>query len=297
MVYRLSKHGEAGNDEKVVLPMKSLVKSFIWIPATRRSFPWLVALALYTVTVQLLVPLTSLPVDNWDREAVDSIGIILGILIGFRTKVTFDRWWEGRILWGKLVNDSRNLVLKAKAAIPLNNAEASELAHLVVGFANALLHHLRGSGRLQDNPRYQMEVDQPVHVPIWFAARVFSLIDGWQRQNRIDGFTLLYLEPHVSALMDVSGACERIRNTPLPPTLTGILRLGIVLYLAYSPLVAMSMGGFALPAVFLAGYILLVFEMASEIMENPFGTDADDLDLEGYVKVINDSVMEIAQSR
>jgi predicted membrane chloride channel (bestrophin family) len=57
------------------------------------------------------------------------------------------------------------------------------------------------------------------------------------------------------------------------------------------------MGWSALPAVLLAGYILLVFEMASEIMENPFGTEADDLDLERYVEVIKDSVTEIAQSR
>jgi putative membrane protein len=74
--------------------------------------------------------------------------------------------------------------------------------------------------------------------------------------------------------------------------------LGIVLYLAYSPLVATkTMGWSALPAVLLAGYILLVFEVASEIMENPFGTEADDLDLERYVEVIKDSVTEIAQSR
>jgi ion channel-forming bestrophin family protein len=252
----------------------------------------------YDVAVEVLEPLTALPFDNWDKEAVGIVGVILSLLIAFRNKVTFDRWWEGRILWGKLINDSRNLVLKAKAAVPLNEVEASELADLVGGFAHALLRHLRGSGRLQDNPKYQAEVEQPAHVPMWFAARVFSLIDGWRRQNRIDGFTLLYLEPHASALMDVSGACERIRNTPLPPTLRGILRLGIALYLAYSPLVAVkTMGGFAIPAVLLAGYILLVFEMASEIMENPFGTEADDLDLERYVKVINDSVMEIAQSR
>lgn len=278
--------------------MKSPSKSFLWIPATRRTLPWLAILALYTVAVQLLVPLTALSFDIWDREALGSVGLILSLLIAFRNKVTFDRWWEGRIIWGKLVNDSRNLVLKAKAAVPLNEVEASELADLVGGFAHALLRHLRGSGRLQDNPRYQAEVEQPAHVPMWFAARVFSLIDGWRRQNRIDGFTLLYLEPHATALMDASGACERIRNTPLPPTLTGVLRLGIVLYLAYSPLVATkTMGWSALPAVLLAGYILLVFEMASEIMENPFGTEADDLDLERYVEVIKDSVTEIAQSR
>ena len=100
--------------------MKSPSRTFLWIPATRRTLPWLAILALYTVAVQLLVPLTSLPFDNWDKEAVGSVGVILSLLFAFRNKVTFDRWWEGRILWGKLVNDSRNLVLKAKAAVPLN---------------------------------------------------------------------------------------------------------------------------------------------------------------------------------
>src|SRR3954466_5692414 len=117
--------------------MKSPFKSFLWIPATRRALPWLTILALYSVAVQLLVPLTSLTFDRWwNKEAVASVGVILSLLIAFRNKVTFDRWWEGRILWGNLVNNSRNLVLKAKVVVPLSDAEASELADLVGGFAH-----------------------------------------------------------------------------------------------------------------------------------------------------------------
>jgi putative membrane protein len=156
--------------------------------------------------------------------------------------------------------------------------------------------HLRNSGRLQDVPRYQTEVEQPLHVPLWFAARVFSLVDGWRTQGRIDAIGLMYLDRHAAALMDVCGACERIRNTPLPPTLTGLLRLGIFLCLGFSPLVALrTLGGIGIPVVLVGAYILLVFEMVSETMETPFGMELDDLDLERYVKVINESMTEIGK--
>jgi putative membrane protein len=247
--------------------------------------------------VQLLLPLDSQIFAGWDKQTVASVGVILSLLIAFRNKATYDRWWEGRNLWGKLVNDSRNLMLKAKESVPLNEGEASELGDIITGFAHALRLHLRGSGRLQDIPRYQAELEQPSHLPMWFAARVFSLIDSWRMQNRIDGFTMLKLDPHAAALMDVCGACERIRTTPLPPTLTGLLRLGIILYLAFSPLVAMRrFAWFGIPVALLGAYVPLVFEMASEVMENPFGTEPDDLDLERYVNVISESMTQIRKS-
>jgi putative membrane protein len=37
------------------------------------------------------------------------LGVVLSILLSFRTNTAYDRWWEGRKLWGDLVNNCRNL--------------------------------------------------------------------------------------------------------------------------------------------------------------------------------------------
>ncbi len=40
------------------------------------------------------------------------LGFALSMLLVFRTNTAYDRWWEGRRVWGTMVNHSRSLAIK-----------------------------------------------------------------------------------------------------------------------------------------------------------------------------------------
>jgi putative membrane protein len=269
------------------------MKLYFWV-SIRRVLIWLAVLAAYSVALYFLLPPQYVFPFGWRDEATAALGIIIGVLVAFHSRASHDRWWEGRQLWGRLVNDSRNLALKARHFVGLEGAEAGDLARLVGGFAHSLRLHLRTGARLQDVPGFDSEPDHPQHVPAWLAGLVFQRLTDWRRQGLIDGYTFLSLDQHARVLMDVCGACERIRNTPLPPSQTALLRVCLAVYLLLTPLLMVKKLGPLGIFVFVFGsYLLLAFEFSCRAMEDPFGTDPDDLDLDRYCKTIEESTRNI----
>ena len=231
---------------------------------------------------------------DWADEFAAINGLVISVLIGFRTKAAYDRWWEGRILWGKLVNDSRNLCLKAVALAYPDDADRRALARIAAGFPVALMWTLRGPVTLQDVPGFEKDPAAPGHVPAELAKRAVALIAGWRAAGRIDGHAQQLLDPHAAAYMDVAGACERIRNTPLPDSYLTLLRHGIVLGLLLLPWnLAFNLGVWVVPVFALVVYFLIGVELIAEEVEQPFGFDGDDLPLERYCANIRRNVLDI----
>lgn len=220
--------------------------------------------------------------------------VILGVLLGFRNRESYDRWWEARKLWGQLVNDSRNLCLKVRALNGVPAAEQARVGRLVAGFAVALRNHLRGSGSLRDVPGFEADPASPGHAPLYIAGQVAAAARGWTRGGFMTDFDLLWLDPHVKALMDVCGACERIKNTPIPLSYRSLLRHGLVLYLILTPwFVADEIKWAAAPVMGLLAYFLMGIELTAEDVEEPFGRDEDDLALSVYCETIRKGVGEV----
>ncbi|MBN9524188.1 hypothetical protein J0H58_37705 [bacterium] len=221
-------------------------------------------------------------------------GLVISVLIGFRTKAAYDRWWEGRCLWGELTNHSRNLCLKAARLADLPEGERRELFRLVSGFPLALMKHLREGLALQDVPGFEKDAAAPAHVPAELAGRVFALLARWRAAGRIDGYTQLALDTHAQALMNVCGACEKVRHTPLPGTYLALLRHGLVLSFLFVPWhLTHLLGAWALVVQALVVYFLLGIELTAEEVEQPFGHDPDDLPLETFCLNIRRNAAEL----
>jgi ion channel-forming bestrophin family protein len=223
------------------------------------------------------------------------LGVFLGMLLAFRNNTAYDRWWEGRKLWGQLVNDSRNLVLKATALAKVEAVEVQYLSRLLVNFARGLKEHLREGIKPRQLSIYKQVVPhEPKHVPLNLALLVRQKISQWRSAGKIDGLEEMQLDLHSRALMDICGACERIRNTPLSSSYRALLRHGIAIYLAVAPFYLMEDTGIAgLPMFILAAYFLLGVEFVAEEIEEPFGAGGDNLPLERYCATISQSVNEI----
>ena len=132
------------------------------------------------------------------------------------------------------------------------------------------------------------------HQPSRLAGAIVDTMVRWQREGRIDGWGLLWLDGQVKCLMDICGACERIRNTPLSSSYRALLRHGIALYLVIAPFYLIEDTGlYGFPMFVLAAYFLLGIELVAEEIEEPFGAGGDNLPLERYCATIASSVHEI----
>jgi ion channel-forming bestrophin family protein len=255
----------------------------------------LVLVGLYCLVVGLVVRWLELRPIEWGAEVALVNSLILGLLLGFRNRAAYDRWWEGRRLWGQLVNDSRNLLWKAGSYLPPEVIARSRLGELVTGFAVALERHLRGTNpRLRDIPGFEKEEDNPSHVPLYLAGRVHQAVAGWVREGLIDTPTALVFDPHLRGLLDVCGACERIRNTGISPSYKAVLRVGLGLNILVDPwYTPAELGLWGIPVFLLVCFFLLGVELIDTAVEEPFGTGPDDLDLDSYCGTIAASVREI----
>jgi putative membrane protein len=209
------------------------------------------------------------------------LGIILSIVLVFRTNTAYDRWWEGCKLWGSIVDNSRNLAIQLDSLIPVGDHETrSSFASLSAGFALALSGHLRGEA----DPATLVGADpegeggsSPKHVPARIARAIIRRIGEVCQSSTNGGFDLLALE-YAHALIDAAGACERIRKTPIPFSYSVFIKLFILAYAAILPVgLVPEYGYLAVPLVMLIIFALLGLELMASEIEDPFGIDCNDL--------------------
>ena len=146
---------------------------------------------------------------------------VISMLLVFRTNSAYDRWWEGRKLWGALVNNSRNLSLKLNSILPADDADnRSFFSVMIPNYAFALKSHLRNSfhpNELQHHPYFNHHSISPGnHQPNFLARVMYNRIHELNRQGVISNEHLIYLNAELISFTDICGACERIKNTPIP---------------------------------------------------------------------------------
>jgi ion channel-forming bestrophin family protein len=251
----------------------------------RRIAGWMVAVMAYTTAVTYLdVTLGSLPWKAGTQLAA-TLGVVTGLLLVLRNNAANDRWWEARKAWGQLINESRNLMLKVSAFVDLSWEERDELGCLLSTFATRLMIHLRGGPLPKTLTSDQLSVPA-AHMPGQAAGEIHNLLGRWYREGRLHE-TLWLLDAHARVLMDICGACERIRNTPLASSYRALLRWGLIVYITLAPWsVAPELGWWSIPVLGIGIGFLLGIELAAEAVEEPFGTEGDDLPLEKYCETI-----------
>ncbi len=222
------------------------------------------------------------------------MGLVLGTLLVFRTNTSYDRWWEGRKLWGQLVNDSRNLAIKVETCVQAEEAEKDQLGQWLIDFAYALKGHLRGGIQLAELPGFEANTDRPKHVPAYLSEKIYDQLERWRQAEQIGGFELLFLDQHATSLMNVCGACERIQKSPISISYRWFIRQSIAIYLITLPWgLVKDFDWWTIPVMALITYFMLGVEMIAEEIEDPFGDHEDDLKLDEICHVIERSVREI----
>lgn len=224
-----------------------------------------------------------------------TLSLVLGLLLVFRTNAAYARWWEARILWGGLVNACRNLAAKI-ITIPVT-APKNEVDHagqLVIVFAYALRDRLRHV-ESEDVPP---EFNHFVHKPSAIVKQLYQHFTAWRRADHVDGMDLRILDAEATKLLEICGGCERILGTRMTRSYRRFARQCIVLFLIMLPWeMAVSMGWWAVPTVSVIAYFMIGLEVVAEQVEEPFGHDEDDLDLDGLCATIHRTAGEILSDK
>jgi putative membrane protein len=267
-------------------------ETFSFVAIGKRLGLLLVLVAAYSIAAGLAARWLEIRVLDWGSAASVINTVILSLLLSFRNRVAYDRWWEARGLWGQLTNDSRNLASKLAAWLPAEVLARSRVAELLTGFAEALKRHLRGETfHLRDLEGLEQEEADPGHVPLYLAGRLYAVVADWKRAGLVDGAVLWILDAHLRGLLDVCGACERIRNTPLSPSYKSLLRAGLILNVLAAPwLTVPELGFWSVSILELVCFFLLGVELIDSVVEEPFGREHEDLDLDRYSRTIRDGV-------
>lgn len=257
-------------------------KGTIWraiLPKLTFIVCWCLMIYAYTIFVAKLPKIEPL--------GHNLLGLAFGLLLVFRNNSSYDRYWEGRKAWGSIINTSRNM---ARLASAYTNG-GDELAKLLSAYAAALKNRLRDEYSEEELSKY-LSADQlaniakagnvPVAITFYFSK--------WIQEQKTKGLPInqvVVMEAMVSDIINNQGVCERILNSPIPFCHAAHISQLLFIYLMTLPLVLISVaGGYGVLASVIIAFGLTGIESAGVEIEDPFGTDPNDLPLEEFCAVI-----------
>ena len=224
------------------------------------------------------------------------VGFVISLLLVFRTNTAYDRWWEGRKKWGEFVNDARNLAVKVNM-LNLDQADIDFFRRMIPNFMYAAKEHLRDGVKMEE---LELSADEFVllsrkeHVPLALVDLMYSRLAALKKEGRLTEQDFLAIDQNLNAFMNSLGACERILNTPIPFSYSLFLKKFIFIYVTTLPLAFVTTFGYfaALIATFVF-YVLVSMEVLAEEIEDPFGTDDNDLPTDQLCDKIKAGVHEV----
>jgi len=270
----------------------------IWPNISRR----ILALFLYDATIAVLysvgvtqVALSSLPLGT--------MGAALSLFLAFRNNSAYGRWWEARILWGALVNYSRSFARQVLTFLPSDagpeaRREQTALVHSMIGFVCALRCHLRGQSSFPElagllGPDRAAALRRYDNVPAAILLELGRRSRAALERGWIDSYRFVRIEETLIELTNIQGACERIKNTPLPRQYEYFPRLLVAFYCLMLPFGLVEGMGLMTPLASTAiSVILIAFDSVGRELEDPFENTVHDTPMTGLSRTIERNLRE-----
>jgi len=231
------------------------------------------------------------------------LGLALAIFLGFRTNVSYDRYWEARKLWGSILNYARALARQA-LTVTAWTPDTPEARRFVLGLAataHALRHQLRDTDasadlqRLLQLPEADLAKIKTARFPPILIVRLLAeQLHAARRQGQLSDTLALAMEKNLDGYSDSIGGCERILTTPVPLTFSLMVHRTVYFYCSLLPFALAASIGWLTPvfAAFVA-YAFMALEAIAEELEQPFGADPNDLPLQAMSQTIEASLLEM----
>jgi len=244
------------------------------------------------------------------KRILETLGIGLFMVLSIRTNGSYNRWWEGRVKWGAIVNRTRDLACQARIYVPDGPVQQCLIRH-TVAFAFATKRHLRLERGLPEFYRESslavpeevrlsnaelQALDEAQHVPLYALNVMRSCINQALKAKYITDIIGLQMDGNITNMQDSLGAAERILKTPFPYGYVFHLRAFAFLWLMAMPLTLVEEYEWGtIVMVGLAAFAFLGLEHLAVELENPFGHDVNDLPLDAICGTITSNLAEVSR--
>ena len=223
------------------------------------------------------------------------MGLPLAIFLGFRNNSAYDRFWEGRKLWGDLVLRGRNFARECLSLIdPIagNEAVRDRMIRRSIAFAHALRHQLRQTDPAADVAPHLMPVEWAAlrkrrNLPHALMLEMGKDLALCRNTGMLDSVRAATLDANISGMVATAASCERIKNTPIPFSYTLLLHRTSYLYCFLLPFGLVDSIGYLTPLVVaIVAYTFFGLDALGDEIEEPFGLSPNDLPLDAICRAI-----------
>eukprot|EP00966_Prymnesium_polylepis_P062826 1458233-Prymnesium_polylepis.1 len=230
-----------------------------------------------------------------DTFAITAVGTCLFFLLVFRNNSSYERWWEGRKLWGSLINRTRDLARQSIAYMG-DDSHVDSMVRYTIAFAVAMKRHLRVERELSEliekgvlTQEQCEEIQQSgKHMPLFVLEKLSTTIRSSRKAGLTTDIEAMTLDANLTKFEDDLGACERILKTKMPFAYIVHLRTFMLVWLLVLPFVLLAKVQWGtVPLSFAIFYAIVGVEMIGVEIENPFGHDFNDLPLDS---ITNDTI-------
>lgn len=210
------------------------------------------------------------------------IGTVISLLLAFKSNQAYDRWWEARIVWGAIVNDSRSLLRQVIAfykdpdfSIKANDYK-ERFAKRQAAWCYALAQSLRGKDAHKicksflDDEEYSF-IKNHKHVPNAILMLHAKELRKAKQDGRLNTYQQVEIDNTLTRLCDSMGKCERIKNTIFPTTYSMYIRFTLCLFILLLPFgLTDFLGWMQIPVVAAIGAACFLIEKMAIHLEDPF---------------------------
>lgn len=233
------------------------------------------------------------------------LGLSLAIFMGFCNSASYDRFWEGRKLWGLLVIETRSLTRQVLTLInddsPDSKIKKQEFIKMISAVCWALNFQLRNKEendklKVLLSPENFEKIKGKKFKPIILLDIMGEWINTQNREKNIDTIVLTSIDYQLNQLSNIVGGCERIANTPLPFAYSVLLHRTVYMYCFWLPFGLVDAVGWMMPIiVLLISYTFIALDAIINEIQDPFDEEENDLALNTICKTIEFSIFEQAQ--
>ena len=232
------------------------------------------------------------------------IGVALGIFLGFRNNASYDKFWEGRKLWGSLINTARNLA--RQTCFLIDSMQDNDAARCfrevfvkrIIAYAHALRCHLRSEDPAKEiepflPPEDLDKVLESSHRPLAILRQLGQDLAITRTRGWLDEHNYPAMDAQLNELTNILGGCERIRNTPLPFSYSVLIHRIVAAYCLFLPFGLVETTGILTPVVvMMISYAFFELDAIGDEIENPFGLQPNDLPLTAISRAIEINLLE-----
>jgi putative membrane protein len=279
---------------------------FIWRGSVlKKIIVQLIAITLFSIGVYLFKGKIYDYKVHLNPTIFTLIGLALAIFMGFCNSASYDRFWEGRKLWGLLVIETRSLTRQIFSLVDDSAPDAldkkKEIVKMISAFCWSLNYQLRDKSGTEHlsrllSPEHVAKLNGKKFIPSIILGFIADWLKEQNKKQNIDTIVMSAMDQQLNQFSNISGGCERIYNTPLPFAYSVLLHRTVYLYCFWLPFGLVDSLGWMMPLiVLLISYTFIALDAIIQEIGEPFGEEENDLALNSICRTIEFSIFEQAE--